>query len=148
MDGATSVYGRNSSVGAIIRDSEGAIKVACSKYFQGQFSVEEVEALVVEAGILLARDLKRTQIIVESDAASTVSEINERLVEGNLGHLYQGIIDLLSAFTSWKIKHVKREYNRAAHELATRARMKKDSQVWVGDFPTDMLGMIQDECSW
>ncbi|XP_075649762.1 uncharacterized protein LOC142620247 [Castanea sativa] len=58
VDGATSVDGRNSSVGAIIRDSCGAVTAACCKYLQGQFSVAEVEAIAVEAGILLARDLK------------------------------------------------------------------------------------------
>ena len=58
VDGATSEDGRNSSVGAVIRDSCGAVLVACSKFLQGQFSVEEVEALAMEAGILLARDMK------------------------------------------------------------------------------------------
>ncbi|XP_050260964.1 uncharacterized protein LOC126705795 [Quercus robur] len=44
VDGATSKDGRNSSVGAVIRDSCGAVIAACGKFLQGQFSVSEVEA--------------------------------------------------------------------------------------------------------
>ena len=98
--GATSVDGRNSSVGAIIRDSCGAVTAACCKYFQGHFLVAEVEALVVEAGILLARNMKISQVIIESDVVSTVSDITAKFVDGSLGHLYQGILALLSSFYS------------------------------------------------
>ncbi|XP_050280875.1 uncharacterized protein LOC126721848 [Quercus robur] len=54
VDGATSEAGRNSSMGATIRDSCGANIAASCKYLQGQFSVVEVEAIAVENGILLA----------------------------------------------------------------------------------------------
>ena len=53
-DGATSEDRRNSSVGAVIRDSCDAVLAACSIFLRGQFSVEEVEALAMEVGILLA----------------------------------------------------------------------------------------------
>nr|XP_023906648.1 uncharacterized protein LOC112018352 [Quercus suber] len=82
VDGATSEDGRHSSVGA------------------GNFSIAEVEPLVVETRILLARDMKITQVIIESDAATTVSNINEKFVDGGLGHLYQGILAVLSSFSS------------------------------------------------
>ena len=60
VDGATSKDGRNSSVGAVICDSCGAVIATCGKFLQGQFSVAEVEALAVESGILLAQDMKLT----------------------------------------------------------------------------------------
>ena len=147
VDGATSVDGRNSSVGAIIRDSCGAIIVACCKYLQGQFSVAKVEDVAMEAGILLARDMKISQVIIESNAASTVNNINEQLIDGSLDHLYQGILALLNSFKSWKIKHLKREYNRAAHELAQLARFSEATQVWVGVSPPTVQEMIQADCN-
>ena len=88
VDGVTSEDGRNSSVVAIICDSCGAVIAAYGKYLQGRFLVTEVEALVMEFGILLAQDMKLTQIIVKSDATSTVKSINEMFVEDSLGHLY------------------------------------------------------------
>ncbi|KAK9991321.1 hypothetical protein SO802_026306 [Lithocarpus litseifolius] len=127
VDGATSEDGRNSNVGAVIRDSCGAVIVACGKFLQGQFSVSEVEALAVESGILLARDMNLTQIIVETDALSIVNSINENFIEGSIGHLIQGILALLNSFSSWKVIHVKWDHNRAAHEAAHLARRSEDS---------------------
>lgn len=82
VDGATSEGERNSSVGVVIRDSSGAVMAACCKYFQGKFSVLEVESLAIECGILLTRDLKLSNVIVESDALSVIQRINSKETEG------------------------------------------------------------------
>ncbi|KAK7857949.1 hypothetical protein CFP56_015256 [Quercus suber] len=92
---------------------------ACGKFLQGQFSVLEVEALAVESGILLARS--------------------------SIDHLFQGIFALLNSFTSWKVNHVKRDYNRSAHELAHLARRNEDSQVWIGVLPMAVQEIVQSE---
>ena len=134
VDGATSEDGLNSSVGAVICDSCGAILAAC-KFLHGHFSVEEVEVLALEAGILLTQHMKLSQIIVESDAISIVNSVNENFMEGSIGYLFQGILALLSSFTSWKVNHVNRDYNRVAHELAHLARRSEDTQVWRGALP-------------
>ena len=82
------------------RDSCRAVTAACCKYFQGHFSVAEVEALAMEARILLAHNMKISQVIIESDAISTISDISAKFMDGSLGHLYQGILALLSSFSS------------------------------------------------
>ena len=146
VDGATSEDGRHSSVGAVIRDSCGGVTATCCKYFQGNFSVAKVEALAVETGILLARDMKITQVIIEPDVATTVSNINEKFVDGGLGLLYQGILAVLSSFSSWKIRHLNREYNRAAHEHAQLARRSETSQVWEGVCPPSLLELTRAKC--
>ncbi|XP_075662963.1 uncharacterized protein LOC142632451 [Castanea sativa] len=115
VDGATSEYERNSSVGVVIRDATGTVPVACCKYLQGQYLMEEVKELAVECGLILAREQKLSQIILESDALTAVNSVIAADTNGRLGHVYQGILSLLSSFSSWKIKHVKRDYNRATH---------------------------------
>ena len=118
VDGATSENERNSSVGVVIRDATGgAVHVACCKYLQGQYSVEEVEALAMVCGLILAKEQKLSQSILESDALNAVNGVIVVETNGCLGHVYQGILSLLSSFSSWKIKHVKRDYNKAVHEL-------------------------------
>jgi len=117
VDGATSENERNSSVGVVIRDATGAVHVACCKYLQGQYSVEEVEALAMECGLILAKEQKLSQSILESDALTAINGVIVAKTNGYLGHVYQGILSLLSSFSSWKIKHVKRDYNKAVHEL-------------------------------
>ena len=54
VDGATSNQGRNSSIGVIIRDCLDHVVVALSKYLPGRFVADQVEALAMEQGILLA----------------------------------------------------------------------------------------------
>ena len=131
----------------LLLDSCGAVTAACCKYFQGHYSVAEVEALAVEAGILLAHNMKISQVIIESDAVSSISDIFAKLVDGSLDHLYQGILAVLNSFSSWKIKHLKREYNKVAHELAHIARVNEASQVWVGDYPSVLLELVQADCT-
>lgn len=130
VDGATSEDGRNSSVRAIIRDFKGRIVVTSSKYLSSHFSVLEVETIVVECGILLAREMELPLIIIEIDAIAVVQGIEAVGSDGYLGHLYQGIGYLLKSFRNWKIKHLKRDYNKVAHELAQCARRSEETQVW------------------
>ena len=48
------------------------------------------------------------------------------------GMVIHGSLDLLRSFTSWKLHHLKRDYNRATHELAQFAKSSGISQQWVG----------------
>ena len=97
--------------------------------------MEEVEALAMECGLLLAKEHMLPNIILESDALNAVVNVSTAVTSGCLGHIYQGIHGLLSSFNSWKIKHVKKDGNRAAHELAQYARMKDESCYWEGVCP-------------
>ena len=129
VDGATFENERNSSVGVVIRDATGTIHVACYKYLQGQYLVEVGKALAMDCGLILAREQKLPQIILESDALTVVNRVTTAEANGSLGHVYKGILNLLSSFSSWRINHVKKEYNRAAHELAQYARQNEVSHV-------------------
>ena len=145
VDGATSENEKNSSVGVIIRDVDGNVLAACCKYLQGQYSVEEVEALAMECGLLLAKEQKLFHVILESDALIVVSKVTAADSSDWLGHVYKGISGLLSSFSSWNIKHVKRDYNKATHVLAQYARQKEDSYVWKGVCPPMVAQVVQDE---
>ena len=83
-------------MGVVIRDANGKVLAACCTYLQGQYSVEEVEAKAMEKGVLLAKDLKIPHIILESDALNAVSDITAANFSGCLGHVYHGILGLLS----------------------------------------------------
>ena len=83
----------------------------------------------MERGVLLAKDLKLPHIILESDALNVVSNITVANSSGWLGHVYHGILGLLSLFSSWNANHVKRDYNKAAHLLVQYARQKEESYV-------------------
>ena len=146
VDGATSESEKNSSVGVIIRDVADDIIAACCKYLQGRYLVEEVEGLAMECGLLLAKEQMIPQIILESDALTAVSSVVAVDIDGCFGHIYQGIHSLLASFSSWDIKHVRRDYNKAAHVLAQYARQRELSQVWIGVCPPLLSKVIQKDC--
>ena len=105
-------------MGVVICDAAGNIIAACCKYLQGRYLVEEVEGLAMECGLLLAKEQMISQIILESDSLTIVSSVIAADFSGCVGHIYQGIRSLLAPFSSWDIKHVRRDYNKAAHVLA------------------------------
>ena len=99
----------------------------------------------MECGLLLAKEHKLPHIILESDALTVVSNVTAAETSGWFGHVYQGIRGLLSSFSSWNVKHVKRECNKAAHMLAQYARQKEESYVWKGFCPPVVVQVIQEE---
>ena len=84
----------------------------------GMYEAETIEAFAVEEGILLARERGLNQVVIELDSLLVVQAINTNSNMGELGSIIQGIIGFLRTFGSWNSKHLKREFNRAAHELA------------------------------
>ena len=97
--------------------------------------------------MILAKEIRLTQVIFESDALTVVQDLQVKEVNGSSGHLYQGIIDLLESFCSWKVCHLKREQNKAAHVLAQFAKCNGTNQVWKGCIPWMIQHIIESERS-
>ena len=146
VDGATSESGKNSSVGVVIHDAASNIIATCCKYLQGRYLVEEVEGLAMECGLLLAKEQMLSQIILESNSIAAVSGVLDADFGGCVGHIYQGICSILASFSSWDVKHVRRDYNKAAHFLAQFARQWEISQVWIGVCPPMLSKVIHSDC--
>ena len=72
---------------------------------------------------------------MESDLAGVVEAINESNCNGEFGMVIQGSLELLRSFRSWFVRFQKRDYNRAAHELAQLAKVVGSSQQWRGMEP-------------
>ena len=64
-----------------------------------------------------------------------VEAINESNCNGEYGMVIQSSLELLRTFRSWFVRHLKRDYNRAAHELAQLAKVAGSSQQWRGVEP-------------
>ncbi|KAK9989826.1 hypothetical protein SO802_030065 [Lithocarpus litseifolius] len=97
--------------------------------------LKSTEALALENGILLASELMIPQVIIESDSLAVVQAVNSRSFHGNMGPIIQGALSLLSQFRSWKVLHLKRDYNKVVHELAQYARISATTQTWIGTEP-------------
>ena len=136
VDGATVGARGMSSAGVVIRDSKGIIIAVGSKVLNGSYDVEVTEALVVEEGILLAKEMELHRIVVESDLVVVFEAINANNCNGDIGPIIQGTLELLRHFKSWKMRHLKRDHNRVAHDLAQVAKANGTTQQWKGREPS------------
>ena len=92
QDGATSEDERLSSVGVVIRDCRGSVVAARGKLQPAKYSVEVTEALAVEEGIMLARELHLQQILIESDSITVVQAVNSSSFNGgDRNHYSRGL---------------------------------------------------------
>ena len=99
-DGAIVDDGRRLSIGVVIRDFRGDVVAVICRVLPRNFSVKEIEALAVKAGILLAKELDLHQIIVESDSLSVIQSIFSKDFRGEIGHIFLGILSFLEGFSS------------------------------------------------
>uniref|UniRef100_A0A7N2KR13 RNase H type-1 domain-containing protein n=1 Tax=Quercus lobata TaxID=97700 RepID=A0A7N2KR13_QUELO len=118
VDGAAADDDRRSSVGVVIRECRGILVAARSVLLNASYDVETTEALAIEARILLAGELKLPQVIIESNSLIAVQAVNSGSCHGTMGLVIHGALNLLNQFRSWKVLHLKRDYNKVAHELA------------------------------
>ena len=135
VDGATAGFGGRSTMGVVIRDSRGMVVAVSYKVLNGDYGAAVTEAFAVNEGVRLAMELELQQIIVESDSVGVVEAINESNCNGEFGMVIQGSLELLQSFRSWNVRYRKRDYNRAAHELAQFAKAVGSSQQWKGVEP-------------
>ena len=75
VDGAIPAMEGNSGIGVIVRDWNNQVVAALSMPLSGRFAVEETEAIAMEQGIVLAKELGLNKIILEGDSMQTVQAI-------------------------------------------------------------------------
>ena len=121
-------------------------KYKINKVLPGQYTSLETEFIALQEGVLLARELKLSHVIIESDSLIAIQSLQALNIEGGVGHLCQGILNLIDSFRSWIFKHLKRDYNKVAHDLAQYSRHNGISQVWKGVSPPMVQHLINLEC--
>ena len=85
--------------------------------------------LALEHGVLLAQELNLSKVIFESDASSIIAAISQVSNGGIMGHLVQSVKSVAFVFDCCKFCHMKRDYNRAANELAQFAKCNQASNL-------------------
>ena len=98
------------------------VVAAACMVLNGDYGAAVTKAFVVDEGIRLAMEMELQRIIVESNSIGVVDVINESNCNSEFGMIIQGSLELLRSFRSWKVRLLKGDYNRAAHELAQIAK--------------------------
>uniref|UniRef100_A0A2N9HUH9 RNase H type-1 domain-containing protein n=1 Tax=Fagus sylvatica TaxID=28930 RepID=A0A2N9HUH9_FAGSY len=70
---------------------------------------EVIEALAIQEGCLLAKDMGLSHIVIESDVQSVIQAVQMGRYEGpSVGNIIQSIVELLSSFPQGQIKYCPR----------------------------------------
>ena len=121
---------------------------AMSKKLPLPLGALEVEAKVVEEGILLVKDLGLKDVIVEGDAKVVMSALfNSNTPLSSIQKVTEGAKFLLQSFNSWRTNHIRRNSNIAAHLLARYVYNVTDSVVWVEDTPSMIYDQVCNDVS-
>ncbi|XP_050286879.1 uncharacterized protein LOC126725906 [Quercus robur] len=118
VDGGILAEDGHSGIGIVIWDWESQIVAAISMPLSGKFAVEETEALAMEKGVILAFDLGLENVILEGGSLQTIQAVNKKDYRGMTGHIISGIIHEMSKFKMVEARHINRNGNKIAHELA------------------------------
>ena len=98
VDGAVPSVEGHSRVGVIIRDWERKVVIAKCIPLLGRMAVDETEAIAMEQGIILAKNLGLEKTILEGDLMQTIQTIEAKEVRSVVGHIVRGILQNLPNF--------------------------------------------------
>ena len=142
VDEAIPAMEGHSGVGVVIRVWENQVVAAISLTLPGNFAVEETEAIAMEQGFVLAHMLGLENIMVEGDALQTIRAVQAKDCKGVAGHIIASIIQEMSKFQMAVTRHISRNGNKVAHELAQYAKRSGELKSWFGtalEFVADLL---------
>ena len=99
----------------------------------------------MEQGVLLAQEMELSNVIFETNVLLVIQAITQDLSGSEIGHLVQGIQFAKPSFNSCSFHHLKRDYNRIAHELAQFSKFNHANQIWKGFSPPFIAHLIQSD---
>ncbi|KAK9989566.1 hypothetical protein SO802_029805 [Lithocarpus litseifolius] len=91
VDSAIPSTNGQSEVGMLIRDWNRRVIAAVSMPLPGRYSVEEIEAIAVEQGLVLAKELGLEKIIVEGNSLLTIQAVETMDVKGFASHIIKDL---------------------------------------------------------
>lgn len=138
-DGASVGNPGPGGAGAVVYDPQGKILAEASKYLGPKVTNNEAEYQGLLEGLKEARKLGADKISIRMDSELVVRQVlgiykvkNERLAV-----FFKEVMALLKQFAGFDIAHVRREFNREADALASRAarrRVSANGDSTAGDF--------------
>ena len=145
VDGAIPSVNGHSGVGVVIRDWERKVVATKSLPLSGRIAVEETEAIAMEQGMILAKNMGLERTIFEGDSLQTIQAIEVKDVRIVIGHIVKSCLQIFPSFQEARIRHISREGNKIAHDLAQLAKKSAEEQVWISTIPAWIEDMARAE---
>jgi len=126
VDGASLGNPGEGGCGIILKDLKGRLIFFGGEYL-GRVTNNQAEYMALIKGLEEAYRRGWKAILVLTDSELLVRQIsgNYKVRDQKLRVLYEKVKTLLGCFSHWEIKHIEREGNREADNLAKKAAQRK-----------------------
>jgi ribosomal protein L32 len=146
VDGVFTLQGE-ASLGVVIRNALGVVLLSAWQAICNAASAEEVKLLACKEGLLRAAEFQKPAML-ESDCLTAIKSLaNQRGHRSAFVFLLKESIRASSSLPSIVFKHVKREKNCVAHELAQLARRLNHTVVWRNRVPACVEQLVARDCN-
>ncbi|KAK9199987.1 hypothetical protein WN944_015181 [Citrus x changshan-huyou] len=144
INAAVSSKEARAGIGMLIRNSQGEVMAASNCREISTDNIEFLEALAIQKGIQLAKDIGLVLAITESNSLNVVNLINNKIHNRcEVGWLISNIQEALSSSKStFQVNHTPRSCNEAAHHLAKLVICNSKERVWLEEAPTEISAYI------
>ena len=144
IDGAVFSKRKQAGAGVVIRDGEGEVIAALSKWWKFPLGATEAVAKAWEAGILFARDVGIRDVEFEGDSLEVCNALQGLTSPpSSVANVLTGFLNHVSLFRQWKVSHIKRQGNVPAHLLAQHAQHVGDYVAWL----EECRSLIEHACA-
>ncbi|GLT69088.1 hypothetical protein SLA2020_412670 [Shorea laevis] len=145
-DAAVDSVNRRMGIGVIIRSSTGEVLATLSALKSYIINPLIAEATAALRAVTFSRDLGFPKVMLEGDALVIVQALQSPLCNfSSYGHLIEEARSHLNSLHSWRINHVRRHLNGAAHRLAKVALTLTEDQIHVAEVPQCISEIIAME---
>jgi ribonuclease HI len=101
------------------------------------------ETLVACRAVQFAQDIGAQSVELEGDAHEVILALgNSSESDSIVGNLVCEAKRKLENFPFWRVSHVRRDGNRAAHALAKFATSQQSHYVWFNSCPSWLLSIV------
>jgi ribonuclease HI len=130
-------------IGVITRDEKGHVVVALSQPVEAIHDPITAEAMAARRAVEFCIEVGVHDVIFEGDSLLVVKAVQDSQPSWlPYGQIINDIKWALGSLRRWNIRHVKRDANKAAHELSKFATRNSDSNVWLEESPSCILNTV------
>jgi ribonuclease HI len=136
-------------MGIIARDHHGEVKASMCDVIPYIRDPSVAEAIAARRAVQFAHNMGVQLIELEGDAREIILALGSSAeVDSSVGNLVLEARRMLETFPSWRVSHVRRDGNRAAHLLAKFAISQQSQHVWFNLCPSWLLNVVIADFSY
>jgi ribonuclease HI len=145
-DAAVDSVNRRMGIGVVIRDSNGEVVATVSSPRNHITAPDIAEAVAALRAVTFCREVGFSKVVLEGDALQVVHALKSSTRNwSSYGHLIEEARSHLKGMHKWRVNHVRRHLNGAAHRLAKEALTITEEMIHVGEVPLCIADIISME---